>query len=234
MSDGCTDGSLQLQDIQVALAFFISADSLFVGNNFHLQFVIFDNTFDGLQVEPNVVCVEILELFDTLEFLDMIRGDLGDFQESDGTFVVDDCTSLDICLCLVGQFHNVLGFGVCHVLEDVQIDDRAEIVNVADKDNFLAASDQGVESPTIGESIEDITVSGRIPGFNGAVIRAGDGEEGVFDDSGETRLIEGENVNVVTLVLLNDALSVVFGVERIHQDEGDIATVRAIQVLLLE
>ena len=62
VSDGCTDSSLQLQNAQVALALFICADRLLVGNDFHLQFMIFDDTFDGFQVEPDVVCVEILEL----------------------------------------------------------------------------------------------------------------------------------------------------------------------------
>lgn len=72
----------------------------------------------------------------------------------------------------------------------------------------------------------------RIPRFDGGIIISWDGEEGVFNDSGEAGLIECEDVNVMALVFLDDALGVVFGVERVHQDEGDIAAVGAIQVLI--
>jgi hypothetical protein len=44
-------------------------------------------------------------------------------------------------------------------------------------------------------------------------------------------LVEGEDVDVVALVLLDDALGVVFGVERIHEDKWDIAAVRAVEEL---
>src|SRR5271170_2139955 len=92
MSNSGTDSSFQLQNTQVTFPLFVGTDTLLVGDDFHFQFMMFDHTFDGFQVEPNIVCVEILELFNTLEFFNMIGRDLSDFQESDCTLVVDDGT----------------------------------------------------------------------------------------------------------------------------------------------
>jgi hypothetical protein len=156
-----------LQNSQIAVSLFIGGNGFLVGNDFHLELVIIDDALDGLQIKPDVVCVEVFKLFDTLEFLDVVRGDLSDFQETDGSLVVDDGATLDIGLGLVGQFHNVLGLSLDHVVEEVQVDDGAEVVDVADKDVFLAAGDQGVEGAAVDEGIKDIAVAGRVPGFYG-------------------------------------------------------------------
>jgi len=47
-------------------------------------------------------------------------------------------------------------------------------------------------------------------------------------------LVEGENIDVMALILLNDTLSIILRVERVHQDEGHIAIVGTVQVLLSE
>jgi hypothetical protein len=44
-------------------------------------------------------------------------------------------------------------------------------------------------------------------------------------------LVEGEDVNVVTLVLLDDVCRVLVGVEGVHQDEGDVDVVGAVEEL---
>jgi hypothetical protein len=165
--DCCTDGGFQLQNPQIALALFIGGNGFLVGNDFHLEFVIIDDALDGLQIKPDVVCVEVFKLFDALEFLDVVRGDLGNFQETDGSLIVDDGATLDVGLGLVGQFHNVLGLSLDHVVEEIQVDDGAEIVDVADKDVFLATGDQGVEGAAVDEGIKDIAVAGRVPAFYG-------------------------------------------------------------------
>ena len=46
-----------------------------------------------------------------------------------------------------------------------------------------------------------------------------------------SRLVEGEDVDVVVLVLLDDPSSVVVGVERVHEDERDVDVVLGVQVL---
>jgi hypothetical protein len=192
--------------------------------------VILGDAFDGFQIKPNIVGVEVLELFDTLEFLDVVRGDLSDLQETDGSFVIDDGSAFDIGLCLVGQLHDILGLGIGHVLENVQVDDGTKIVDITDKDDFLAARDQFVKESAVGEGVKQVTVTGWIPRLDRGVVLSRNGKERVFDDSGESGLIECEDVDVVSLVLLDYALGVVFGVERVHQDKGDVAVVGAIEI----
>ena len=49
----------------------------------------------------------------------MVLRDLGDFQKPGLSVVVNDGTTLDVCLGLVGDFHDVLGLRVNHGLHDV-------------------------------------------------------------------------------------------------------------------
>jgi hypothetical protein len=44
-------------------------------------------------------------------------------------------------------------------------------------------------------------------------------------------LVEGEDVDVVTLVLLDDVGRVLVGVEGVHEHEGDVDVVRAVEEL---
>src|SRR5204862_5170891 len=110
-------------------------------------------------------------------------------------------------------FHYVFSFSFCHVLEDIHIDDGAEIVDVTDENVFFATSNQSVERSAVSKAIKDISVTRWIPGFNCRIVVAGYRQERLFDDSGETRLIESENVDIVSLVFLNDTLGVVFSIE---------------------
>ena len=114
------------------------------------------------------------------------------------------------------------------MLKDIHIDDSSEIVDITDENVFLATSDQRIKGSTVCEGIKDIAVSGRIPRLDRGIVFTRNREEGFFDDSGESRLIESENVNIVALIFLNDALGVVFSVERVHQDKRDITAPRAI------
>ena len=96
--------------------------------------LLLDNTLDGLEVHPDVVGVEVLELLDGLELVDVLLGDLGDLEQAGLALVVDDGTTLDIGLGLVGQLHDVLGLGLNHVLQDAEIDNGAEVVSVGQED----------------------------------------------------------------------------------------------------
>ena len=59
-----------------------------------------------------------------------------------------------------------------------------------------------------------------------------DGEKRLLVDSGVSRLVKGEDVDVVVLVLLDDSGSVLVGVERVHEDEWDVDVVLGVEVLM--
>lgn len=67
-----------------------------------------------------------------------------------------------------------------------------------------------------------------------ALLRRGaarNGEERLLANTRVTRLVEGEDLDVVIGILLNDTLSLIVGVERVHQDERDVGLVNFVEVL---
>lgn len=74
-------------------------------------------------------------------------------------------------------------------------------------------------------------MSGGVPLGDGRVEGLGDRQQRVLVDSGVSGLVEGENVHVVALVLLDDGSGIVVGVERVHQEEGNVDVVCAVEVL---
>lgn len=55
---------------------------------------------------------------------------MSDFEQADGTFVVDEGSSLDVGLGLIGDFHDKLGVAVDHVLENGFVDPGVQGVSV--------------------------------------------------------------------------------------------------------
>lgn len=227
-----TDSSLELKDTDVRLTL-ADGDGLGVGNNLELKLAALDNTLDSLQVEPNVVGVEVLELLNGLELLNMFLGNLSNFEKPDSALVVNDGTTLDISLGLVGQLHNVLGISVDHVLEDVEIDDCTKIVNVGEEEVLNSTLEEVVKSARVVQGLEHVTVSGRIPVGDGRFVALGNREERILVDTGIPRLVESDNVDIVTLVLLDNVLRIVVGVERVHKNEWYAHVVLLIKVLNL-
>ena len=74
-----------------------------------------------LEVDPDVVGVEDLELSDGLEVFHVFGRNLGDLKQLDATIVVDDSTTLHVRLGLVSDLHDELGASINHVLEDTLI-----------------------------------------------------------------------------------------------------------------
>lgn len=163
----------------------------------------------------------------------MVLGNLGNLEKSGLALVVDDGSTLDVGLGLVSDLHDVLGLGVDHGLEDVEVNDGTEVVNVGDEDVLLAGLNELVEEARVGEGVKDVTVSGRVPVRLVRVGVLGDGEERLLVDTGVAGLVEGEDGDVVVLVLLDDALGVLVGVERVHEDEGNVDVVLLVEVLNL-
>jgi len=231
VADSSTNSSLELEDRDVGLALLITRDGLAIGDDFHLELVILNYTLDGLEVHPDVVGVEVLELLDGLELVDVLLGNLSNLEKSDRALVVNDGTTLDIGLGLVGQLHNVLGIALNHVLQNTEIDNGTQVVSVRQENNLNTTLKQLVKDARVIERLEDVTVSGRIPVVDRRVKVSGHGKKGVLVNSWVARLVEREDVNVVTFVLLDDGSSVIVGIERVHQDEGHVRVVCPVEVL---
>lgn len=176
VANGSTDGSLELNDADIALALLVTGDGLAVGNDLHFQLVVLNNTLDGFDVHPDVVGVEVLELLDRLELVNVLLGNLGDFQQAHGALVVDDGATLDVSLGLVGKLHNVFGLCLHHVLQDAQINNSAQVVNVGQENNLNTTLQQLVQDSRVIQGLEDITVSRGVPLVNWRVEALGYGE----------------------------------------------------------
>lgn len=231
VTDGSTDSGLELDNADVGLALLVGGDALAVGDDLHGELVVLNNTLDGAEVHPDVVGVEVLELLDRLELVDMLLRNLSDLKKTGLTLVVNDGATLDISLGLVGKLHDVLRAGLDHVLEDVQVDNSAKVVSVGKEDNLNAALEQLVEGAGVVERLEDVTVAGRVPVGDLRAGVLGGGEKGVLKHTGVLGLVESEDVNVVALVLLDNVRGVLVGVERVHQDEGNVDIVSTVKEL---
>lgn len=165
------------------------------------------------------------------EFVEVVLGDLSDLEQSDLAVVVDDRSTLDVRLGLVRDLHDVLGLRVDHRLHDVQVDDSTQVVNVRDEDVLLAGGNELVEQARVGQGVEDVSVAWRVPVGLLALGRGGAWEKRLLVDSRVSRLLEGEDVDVVVLVLLDDSRSVLVGVERVHEDERHVDVVLGVEVL---
>ena len=174
-----------------------------------------------------------LELPGGAEFVEVVLGDLSDLEQSDLAVVVDDRSTLDVRLGLVRDLHDVLGLRVDHRLHDVQVDDSSQVVNVRDEDVLLAGGNELVEQARVSQGVEDVSVAWRVPVGLLALGRGGAWEERLLVDSRVSRLLEGEDVDVVVLVLLDDPRSVLVGVERVHEDERHVDVVLGVEVLVL-
>lgn len=190
-----------------------AGELLVVYDDLEVELVVGQDTLDGFEVDPQRVTVEDLELLDRLEVLYVLLWHLSNLQQTNLALVVDESSTLDIGLGFVRYLGDELGLRVDHVLEDVEVDSRAQVVDVGDEDVFFAGSDEAVEEATVVDGVVQITVSRGVP--VGLVARgAARGREvRLLADSRVSRLVEGEDLDVVVGVLLDDASRVVVGVE---------------------
>lgn len=230
VSNGSTNSGLQLQDVDVGVSL---GDGLLVRNDLGLDAVGLHQSLDSTQVDPQVVGVEVLELLDTLEVLNVLLWHLSDFQQTHLAVVVDQGTTLDVGSGLVGQFHEVLGTGLDHVVQDVGVDSSTQVVTVGNKQDLSTLSQQGVQLTGGKQTLKQVTVSWRVPALQIVVVRVWDRQERVLEDSRELGLVESSHSDPVALVLLDDLGGVGVGVERVHQQERHVGVVSAVQVLNL-
>lgn len=228
-----TNSSLKLNNGDIRLTLLVTRDGLSVGDDLHLKLIVLNNTLNSVEVKPDVVRVEVLELLDRLELIDMLLGDLSNFKKTDRALVVDNSTTLDIGLGLVGQFHNVLSLGLHHVLKDAEINHATQVINVGEEDNLNSALKKLVKNTRVVERLENVTVARGVPLANRGFEVLGDGKKRILIDSGVSGLVEGEDIDVVSFILLNDSSSVVVGVEGVHKNERNVDVVCVVKILNL-
>lgn len=73
-------------------------------------------------------------------------------------------------------------------------------------------------------------MSGGVPIRNCGIERLWGWEKRILQDSGIAGLVEGHDINVVTLVLLDDVLGVIISVEGVHEDEWHIDIISSVEV----
>jgi hypothetical protein len=79
--------------------------------------------------------------------------------------------------------------------------------------------------------IVQITVTGRVPVLLVVIGAFGAREKGFLVDTRVTRLVESGDADLLVGVFFDDTEGIVMGVERSHEDEGDIDTVGSVEVL---
>lgn len=119
------------------------------------------------------------------------------------------------------------------MLEDAKVDHGAQVVDVGKEDDLDTSLEKLVENARVVEGLENVTVSRGVPLVDGGVVILGDGEERVLVYSGVSRLVEGKDIDVVALILLDNGGSVVICVEGVHKNERDVDVVGTVQVLNL-
>ena len=215
--NGGTDGCLELEDFGPVVHRLVVDDDVELEPFLHLH-----DPLDGREGDVDRVGVEVLKLPNRLEVLHMLLGYLRDFEQPHGAVVVDDRATLHVRLRLVRELHEELGLRVDEVAEDAEIDVGAEVIDVGDEDVLLPGVNELVEEARVAQGIKDVPVPGRVPL---RLVRRGgarDGEKGVLVNTRVAGLVEGEDLDVVVRVFLDDPLRVLVRVEAVHQDERHV------------
>lgn len=226
MLDGSTNSRLQLNDIGTVIR------HLVIDNDIHLEStLLFHNPLHGRQRNVDRVGVKVLELSNRLEIFDVFLGDLGDFEQADGSFIFDNRTTLYVCLGFIRQLHEEFGLAVGQMAKDLEVDIGTQVVDVGDENVLFASGNEFLKETRVAEGVKDISVTRRVPlGLVRGGI-SGDGEERVFVDTWVSGLVKGEDLDIVVGVFLDDALGVLVRIERVHQNERNVDLVFLIEVL---
>ena len=137
--DGCTNSRLKLNNGRAIVC------RLIVDDDIELYAFVLDDALDGGEGDIYRIRVEVLELSHTLEVLDVLAWHLSNFEQAYLALVLDDRTTLNVRLGLVRELHDELGLRFDDVGKDPEIHIGAQVVDVRDKDVFLARSDELIQ-----------------------------------------------------------------------------------------
>ena len=118
---------------------------LIVDDDIELHALVLDDALDGGEGDIYRIRVEVLELAHALEVLDVLAWHLSNFEQAHLALVLDDRTTLNVRLGLIRELHDELGLRFDDVGKDLEIHIGAQVVDVRDKDVFLARSDELIQ-----------------------------------------------------------------------------------------
>jgi hypothetical protein len=116
------------------------------------------------------------------------------------------------------------------VLQNTKIDDSAQVVNVGKEENLDATLNELLEDTGVVKRFKDISMSGRIPIRDRRVEGLWCWEQRILENSWVAGLVEGQDVDVVALVFLDDVLGIIVSVEGVHENEWDVDIICAVEV----
>ena len=163
---------------------------------------------------------------------------------------VKQSADLDIRLGLVRDLHDELCSGVDHMLENPLVDaDRegggqavpiilfichlhgAEVIRVGNEQILLSISDQLIEDTRVQQGVVKISMTRGVPVLLVVIGTMGAWEESLLEDSWISGLVESGDTKLLVGILLDDSEGILMGVERSHEDEGNIHLMGGVQML---
>jgi hypothetical protein len=108
-----------------------------------------------------------------------------------------------------------------------------KVIRVRNEQILLSIGNQLIEDPGVQQGVVKISVTRRVPVLLVVICTIGGWEKSLLEDPWVSGLVEGGDAKLLVGILLDDSEGVLVGVERSHEDEGNVHLVSGIQMLNL-
>lgn len=107
----------------------------------------------------------------------------------------------------------------------------AKVIRVRNEQILFSIGDQLIENTGVQQSVVNISVTRGVPVLLVVVSTIGAWKKSFLEDSWISGLIEGSDAKLLVGILLDNSEGILVGVERSHEDEGNIHLVGGVQML---
>ena len=107
----------------------------------------------------------------------------------------------------------------------------AKIIRVRNEQILLSIGNQLIEDTGVQQGIVKVPVTRRVPVLLVVIGTTGAREKSLLEDSGVPGLVEGGDAKLLVGIFLDDSEGILMGVERSHEDEGNVHLVSGVQML---
>jgi len=158
--------------------------------------------------------------------------------------------NLDVRLGLIGDLHQEFGPSVDHMIEDPLIDTEreakvravpvrwpishlhsTEVIRVGNEQILLPIGNQLIQDTRVQKGVVKISVTRGVPVLLVVVGTMGAREKSLLEDTWVPRLVEGGDAKLLVGILLDDSDGIFVGVERSHEDHGNVHLISGVQML---